>query len=368
MGQIDKKKYFKELKKIENEYYFLISHFDTNFPKPLNLQEEKEIFFKAIADDKIYNPKIKYQKKEFDEEIFNKLKKLTIDTENDLYGFKKLYCSRLKAKIAEINCHKTWGKPISTNYVIQYRGKPSWFLLRQAKKFCSNYKRQKVRFKILTHKEIAKDLRKEVNYLTGDKIKIKYIDMQSKINIAPIQKLININPNVRFTTLDLERLKVHEIGVHYMRYYNGNNSGIKILESGTSNYIETEEGLAAYSEELKGLSSSAVMYIYAGRVIATYYTLKNSFYTVFKILKSFGFKDEDAFAITYRAKRNLKDTSQKGGFTKDYVYFKGYKNIKKYVKHHDIKDLFIGKIKIEDRKLLKKYIKEHKAEIKTIFD
>jgi len=192
--------------------------------------------------------------------------------------------------------------------------------------------------------------------------------MQSKVNISPINKEIRINPNERFTTLDLKRLKVHEIGTHYMRYYNGKQYIPKILKSGASNYIETEEGLAAYMEELMDVSSKAQIYIYAGRVIGTYYALRKSFYEVFQILKKYGFKDSDAFAITYRAKRNLCDTSQKGGFTKDYVYFSGYHKVKNYAKNNDIRDLFIGKIKIRDVKILNKFINKHKNNIKTILD
>jgi len=195
----------------------------------------------------------------------------------------------------------------------------------------------------------------EDGYIT----KHETIDINSKVNIHPKSCIMKINPFVKLTSLDVKRLTAHEILVHYMRYYNGKIANVKILETGTSNYIETEEGLAVYFEELKGVLSKAQMFIYAGRVIATYYALNNSFYNVFQKLKSYGFENEEAFAITARAKRNLSDTSKKGGFTKDYVYFSGYIKIKKYAKKNDLKDLFIGKIRIEDVKNLKKFIKNN---------
>ena len=88
------------------------------------------------------------------------------------------------------------------------------------------------------------------------------------------------------------------------------------------------------------------------------------------ILKKYGFKDKDAFTITFRAKRNLCDTSQPGGFTKDYVYFSGYYKIKDYVKGdiEKLKDLFIGKIKLKDLKILSKFLEKNKNKIRTIFD
>lgn len=358
--------YFSEIRKIEEDYYDLLSNLNLNFPKPLNLKQEKKKFFSAIADDKVYNPKIKYEKKIFNEEILEKIKNFKIDKKNDIYGFKKLYSEKFKNKLDEIYCHKYWGTQESTKYAIAYRGNPSYLLLKKAKKFCDNYKRQKIKFRRITPKVVGDELKKYVYELTKNKIKVTYIELYSKVNITAHANLINVNPNISFRSLDLKRLKVHEIGVHYMRYYNGNQFGLKILESGTSNYIITEEGLAAYFEELMGVSSSAQLYIYAGRVIATYYCLTLGFYEIFKILKSYGFKDEDAFAITYRTKRNLSDTSKPGGFTKDYVYFKGYYKIKKYAKKNDIRDLFIGKIKIEDIKILKKFISENRNKIKMI--
>mgnify|MGYP006282283233 CR=1 FL=1 len=365
---INESQYFKELKKIEKKYYNLISDFNFNFPKPLNFEEEKQKFFKSIADDKCYNPQFKYEKKEFDNERIKKLKELKISTKNDLYGFKRLYKQRIKTKLYEIECHKNWGKPISTKYVKLYRGSPSRFLLSKAKNYCNNFKRETVKFKTLAPEEVSLKLQRELHRLTNTSINVIYVDLPSKVSISPHSNILKINPHQKLTSLDVKRLKVHEIGVHYMRYHNAQKFNIRILTQGTSNYIETEEGLAVYAEEKKGHLSKAQMFIYAGRVIATYYAQKMGFYDIYQTLRSYGFREEEAFTITYRAKRNICDTSQKGGFTKDYVYFSGYLKIKKYLRHHDIKELFIGKIKIEDIKHLKKFIKNNYEKIETIFD
>lgn len=360
--------YYSKIHEYDEKYYKIISHFNLNFPKPLNLQEEKQKFFEMLKIGEIYNPQIKYNFKLFDEKKIVELKNLKFPKVNDIFGFKKLYDERLKTKIYEIECHKTWGTTLSSNYVKKYRGEPNGLLLLKAKIYCKSYKRQKVKYTRITPSEIAKELKKYVFDLTGNHLDVIFTDIQSKVNISPTNKEIKINPNEKFTSLDLKRLKVHEIGTHYIRYFNTRQYIPKILKSGTSNYIETEEGLAAYMEELMGVSSKAQIYIYAGRVIGTYYALRKSFYEVFHILKKYGFKDSDAFAITYRAKRNLCDTSLKGGFTKDYVYFSGYEKVKNYVKKNDIRDLFIGKIKIGDVKILRKFIDKNKNNIKTILD
>ncbi|MDA3855511.1 MAG: DUF1704 domain-containing protein [Candidatus Woesearchaeota archaeon] len=362
----EEKQYFEEIRNFEDKYYSLISNFNLNFPKPLNFLEEKKKFFKAIADDKFYNPQFIYEKKVFDKKKVNEFKKLNISTKNDIYGIKKLYKERLKTKYFEIMCHMNWGDTISTDYVIKYRGKPSRYLLSKAKTFCKYYMREKVKFKTLTHEEVFQRLNEYTRNEFDENLKVIFENIPSKVNIVPNYNLIKINPNSRITSLDVKRLQVHEIGVHYLRYYNGKKTGIKIFESGTSNYIETEEGLAVYAEELKGVSSKAQMYIYAGRVIGSFYALKIGFYDLYQLLRYYGFKREDAFAITFRAKRNISDTSKPGGFTKDYVYFSGYLKIKRFVRFHDINDLLIGKIKIEDLKILKKYIKKNKDKIKPL--
>ncbi len=368
MKFFDEKKYFDEIKDIESRYYQIISRFNFNFPKPLNLQEEKEKFFNAIKENKIYNPQIQYKAKFFIPSKIDELNNFKINTSNDYYGFKTLYKNRIKTKISEVKCHNMWGSTESTKYVKEYRGEPDLFLLLKAKSYCKNYIRKKVTFSKITVTQVADELKRYLFDLTGDDIKINYVDMTSKVNIIPKHKEININPNESFRDIDLNRLKVHEVGTHYMRYFNGAKFGIKILESGTSNYIQTEEGLAAYMEEIKGVSSDAQMFIYAGRVIGTYYALRKSFYEVYQILKKFNFKDSDAFAITYRAKRNLCDTSQVGGFTKDYVYFKGYHRVKSFAKNNDISDLFIGKIKINDLKHIKPFLDKYRGEIVTILN
>jgi hypothetical protein len=362
------KKYLNEIKKIEKKYYDIVSDFNFNFPRAINLKEEKRTFLKAIADDKYYNPQFKFEKKEFDEKKINQLKNFKISIRNDMYGFKKLYKKKIKTKLNEIKCHKNWGQPISTKYVKLYRGYPSKLLLSRAKNYCRAYKREKIKFKTLTPEIVSQRLQREIYRLTKHSINVIFIDIPSKASITPYANVLKINPHQKLTSLDVKRLKVHEIGVHYMRYYNANKFDIKILAQGTSNYIETEEGLAVYAEELKGYLSKAQMFIYAGRVIATYYAQKMSFYEVYEILRNYGFREEDAFAITFRSKRNICDTSQKGGFTKDYVYFSGYLKVKKYLKNHDIKELFIGKIKIEDIKNIKKFIKKNYEKIETIFD
>ena len=360
--------YFREIKEIENFFYGAITHLDNTYPKPINGEEEKKKFFEAIEQGSIYNPQLQFKKKRVDKNIIQTLRLADISLKNDYYGIKKLYKEKIEQKIHELSYFRLWGKEESTTHVIKAKGKPTKTLVNQAKEFCRNYERQTIKFTRLSPKEVGDELKKEVKKLTGNTIKVRYQPLFNKMNINAAQNLITINKNEEFKSIEVERLKVHEIGTHYLRYYNGDLSDIKILRTGTANYIEIEEGLAAYMEELKGVATDAQMYIYAGRVIATHYSLTHSFYEIFSILKQYNFKDSDAYAITLRAKRNLKDTSLPGGFTKDYVYFSGYQKVKEYAKNNSLKKLFIGKIKLEDLELLEDFIEEKEDKLKTILD
>lgn len=352
--------YFREVKEIEAFYYGAISHLNNTFPKPLNGREEKKKFFEAIHNNQVYNPQLRFRKKKVDENILQTLKTANISLNNDYYGIKNIYKEKIEQKIHELLCFKYWGEYESTTHGIKAKGKPTPALVKRAKQYCREYSRATIQYTLLTPKQVGEELKQYVKELTGNTIKIKYQSLFNKMNINAAKNLITINPEEEFKSIDVERLKVHEIGTHYLRFYNGDKTDIKILRTGTANYIETEEGLAAYMEEIKGVATPAQTYIYAGRVIATYYALTHSFYEIYHILKSYEFKDEDAYAITLRAKRNLKDTSQPGGFTKDFVYFSGYEKVKEYAKTNDIKKLFFGKIKIEDIDIIEELIDENK--------
>lgn len=367
---MDEKEYYREVKDYEKKLQKILKDVNLSYPKPLNSREERKKFFKAIADDTKYNPQFRYEQREYDDNVILELKKLKkeIKVRNDLYGFKKLLKDKIDEKINTILLYKYWGHEKCFPYNEKVMGKPNFLLLLKAKKFCRNFKREKVRFTRISSRKLGNELKKEVKRLTRLKVRVEYPQLANKLNISPIDRVIRINPSERYTTLDLRRLSVHEIGTHFLRYYNAKKYATYLLQSGTAGYSHSEEGLAVYTEELKGVLSKAQMYIYAGRVIATYYTSKMDFYDLYNLLKEYGYKDRDAFTIAFRAKRNICDTSIKGGYTRDFIYFHGYYEIKKYAKKNDIKALYLGKFSLKDVKYIKKYLNKYKDKTTTILE
>jgi hypothetical protein len=112
-------------------------------------------------------------------------------------------------------------------------------------------------------------------------------------------------------------------------------------------YLPTEEGLAALHEKKAGCLTNNRLRRFAGRVIAVSMALKGSFRDVFNELCKF-FPPKEAFEMTVRVKRGLKDTSAAGGFIKDHVYLEGKLALEEFIaKGKDITPLYAGKIGLE---------------------
>ncbi len=122
---------------------------------------------------------------------------------------------------------------------------------------------------------------------------------------------------------------------------------------GLPGYLSTEEGLAAYFEELTGNTDEEKMRDYAGRVIAVNSVCKNlSFREAYEKLRGYGFTEGKAWRLAIRAHRG-------GGYIKDHVYLKGYFQVKKFAeKNGDLKSLYVGKIGIQHLPLVKNLLKE----------
>ncbi|MFP4402548.1 MAG: tyrosine/phenylalanine carboxypeptidase domain-containing protein [Candidatus Nanoarchaeia archaeon] len=355
--------YFLEIQEIENSIKQITRNVSLNYPKPQNSKYQKRKFFKALKEGREYNPQMKYEKRDIPQEVIDELIQLkdSILLEDDRYKFKLLLKKKIQEFILILKMYKHWGEIESTTYSILSRGRPTQKQYRKALYQIKRYERDTVRFKRLSPQKIANALQEEVYKLTGENIRVCFEELANKVMIRAKSGIISINPQETFTSLDLERLKVHEIQTHYMRYFNGSKQPIEILQNGTHNYIKTEEGLAVYMEHKHNVLSKAQLFIYAGRVVANYLSMHYGFYDIFQRLKKLGFKDEDAYKITLRSKRNLKDTSQIGGFTKDYIYFVGFYEVKEHLEKYpeDFEKLFTGKIKLKDLKTLEEYLKKY---------
>jgi len=315
---------------------------------PINGSVEMKKFFESIKNHEYNEPEFKYsQSPKMDKEL------ITLS---------------LSAKITQKNIEEKIIQSRAINALKDYE------LINSVatKKFCRKSKEQygkttqnegKLALEIIEKKipseekcifpkQIAEILSVPLNG-TGFTAKIEE-EMSAKAAVNHSKKTLQINSNAIFSKNDSERLKVHEIETHIFRYLNGEMQNIKCMSINSGEeFIETEEGLAAYNEELAKVSSKEQQKIYAGRAYAVLVAMKHDFFETFEELCKY-FDEKTAYIITQRVKRGI-PTKEKGAFTKDKNYFTGLAKIKKFAEKKQLTDLYYGKITMKEASFVKKF-------------
>ncbi len=160
-----------------------------------------------------------------------------------------------------------------------------------------------------------------------------------------------LKKNQLFSANQLKVLANHEIGVHLVTTFNGMLQPLKIFHNGFPRNVETQEGLAVFSEYMSGCLTLWRLKELSYRVLAADSLHKGyDFCDTFDLLHmQYKLNREEAFNITLRAHRG-------GGFTKDYKYLTGLKKIYDYYKQSDNLDVLLtGKVTVEDVPIIKKW-------------
>ena len=153
-----------------------------------------------------------------------------------------------------------------------------------------------------------------------------------------------VKKNVKFSKNQLLTLANHEIGVHLVTTYNGLQQPLKILSNGLPKNVETQEGLAVFSEYMGGALTLKRLKELAYRVMASDSLIKGySFADTFDLIHNkYKLNRNEAFTITLRAHRG-------GGFTKDRLYLSGLRKIyKRYQAEESMDILLSGKVALAD--------------------
>ena len=173
--------------------------------------------------------------------------------------------------------------------------------------------------------------------------------------IAGKRNTLFLRRGALFSPERLRAVIAHEIETHIFRAENGKRQPFEIFSRGTGNYLETEEGLAVYNQNLMLPKNSEKRFWPAVNLLATVESSAKSFREIFEFIRRNGFDFERAWKTTVKIKRGLRDTSQLGGFTKEAMYFSGLQKIEKFIANGgDLKKLYAAKIKIEDLEILAK--------------
>lgn len=312
--------------------------------RPLNLEEEKNRFFANQNS----NPQFIYPKLKFDP-YFLKEDLLKIRTDNSILGQifeeKKLEIER-KINLLELRDEDSFSK-IS----IELFGAPTEDEISVCLEHLSkiDWKIPKQQDLTLNTQQIKEEFEKVFQRYGLNEWHVKIKPNLVADCIAGKNNSLFLNSGVAFTESRLKSLIVHEIETHILTAENGKLQPYEIFNRGFANYLITQEGLAMYNVEQQKQRPFWHNYKALTNVIAIHKALEKPFCEVFQELIELKIPAEQAFRSTLKAKRGIMNTSRKGAFTKDYLYFKGYIEIKEFCeKGGNIEELYIGKINVND--------------------
>lgn len=147
----------------------------------------------------------------------------------------------------------------------------------------------------------------------------------------------------RTTAIPRQRVKAilsHEIGVHLVTYFNGQEQGLRLLRSGLAGYEGMQEGLAVFAEYAVGGLTALRLRLLAARVLACDALLAGAdFVETFKVLtEQCGLTSRGAFHAAMRVHRS-------GGLAKDAIYLRGLMQVLHHLRNGGSLDVFwVGKI------------------------
>ncbi len=320
---------------------------------PTNLESEKKKFFNSDT----YNPVFEYRiVKNNNAEILRKLSKVKEISDVDP-RISDFYIQLIDSKREANDLMYAVGDNESVTDISVHRyGKPNDQLFRNAARILRGkmdsynvVKSDSVRKNdILHHNEIVR-----IFNTTFEELGLEGWSVNDSINIAKNgvkvgvkKREVLVDPNIERTKFKLRKTLVHEVGTHALRAYNGLRSGIDAFSNANlPEYLDVEEGLATWNENNMGLLTDKWLKKKAALTWAIYLGEDLSFRELYNVLLAV-LPKYSAFDITYRVKRGLGDTHDRGIYTKDIAYFRGFRKVKKKLEENPrlYNQLYAGKI------------------------
>jgi len=323
-----------------------------DYINPLNIESEKKKFFAAKFN---YKPEFKYRKLKFNgyklHRLFFSQRLERIENEE----VRQLYEDIIYEYSGLIECIETigMGRKFYFNSLKSF-GTPTEkdvdnakFILRFDEKDFSQHHDMKARYSAEDAKAYFETVSQRYNF----DLNIKFsTNISAAAMVQNSSKTLILKKNYSFSKNQLKVLANHEIGVHLVTTFNGFDQPLKIFSNGLPNNVETQEGLAVFSEYMSNCLTLSRLKELAYRTIAVDSLTKGyNFLDTFDLLyNQYKLDKEKAFSITLRVHRG-------GGFTKDYLYLSGLRNIYQYTKTgNDLDVLLTGKVSIEYINVIKK--------------
>mgnify|MGYP000577900746 CR=1 FL=1 len=332
---------FPNLYRVDNAIDKLVKKIELlSYVNPSNIETEKQRFFASKYTE---NPKFKYPKLGFDafklqQSFFTQpLESLENSDLQKLYQDIVYYYSNM------IQCIQTIGEPRKFYYnSLRVFGSPNERDVKNAQ-FILHFDEDGTHPNDIKKYSPAEAKAYFENFVShyNFPISIKYSNsIASDAMVQNSTKSLLIKRNATFSENQLQTLANHEIGIHLVTTYNAALQPLKIFSNGLPRNVETQEGLAVFSEYMCGALSLKRIKELAYRVIASDSLIKGySFTDTFDLIHNqYKLNRNDAYTITLRAHRG-------GGFTKDRLYLSGLRKIyQRYQERKDMDNLLTGKV------------------------
>lgn len=333
-----------------------------NYINPINIEQEKRNFFSSKYN---INPSFKYKKIDFDaHKIQQQLFSQDINSIEDEES-RAFYREVIYDYSGLIQCIETIGQGRKFYYnALKSFGTPTEKDVENAKfilHFSDEHFDENKMIPMYSVNEAAayfEDFVKRYNFNLNIKLSTKIAAAAMVQNNT--QTLI-LKKNHKFSANQLKVLAHHEIGVHLVTTFNGLEQPLKIFHNGFPKNVETQEGLAVFSEYMSGCLTMHRLRELSYRVIAADSLRRGfNFCDTFDVLHNqYKLNREEAYNITLRAHRG-------GGFTKDYTYLTGLKKV--YDTYHNkesLNPLLAGKVSLEHVSIVNKWLAQGVAKENT---
>lgn len=320
-----------------------------SYINPLNIEKEKNRFFasKYTLEPEFKYPKLKFDPYKLHRLLFSqRLERIEDDRIRSLYRNVVQYYSNMAQCIETIgtgrnfyfNSLRVYGTPTekdvqNAKFILHFADEP---MVGDMEKIYSS----------ADARDYFEDFVKRYDF----PLNIRFsTSIAAEAMVSNSTKSLLIKKNAKFSKNQMLTLANHEIGVHLVTTYNGLLQPLKIFSNGLPRNVETQEGLAVFSEYMGGALTLKRLKEIAYRVLASDSLIKGyTFADTFDLINGqYKLNRDDAFTITLRAHRG-------GGFTKDRLYLSGLRKIyKRYLKEESMDNLLTGKVALEQEETIK---------------
>ncbi len=327
-----------QLLQIDERIYELASEFEIlSYVNPVNIEQEKKRFF---ANNCTQNPKFQYSYISVNPfELKRKFYRVPVELIDDIH-LQNMYKDVIDSYADKVDMLSGLGTEKFFYNSLRYFGSPNEQDVKNAL-FLINSPNMLDEFDAENiPAEQAIDIFAKSAEVYGFPFKIELSNkMTSKALVNNGKKTLFLKKGAMFSKRNSQALVHHEIGVHMLTTLNAREQPIKLFRLGLPLNTLTQEGLAILSEYLSGnITITRLQELGLRVLLVNMRTRGYEFKDAYRMLvEEYNQKSENAYYLATRIYRG-------GGFTKDYLYLRGFRDLLNYWKSgKSLENLLVGK-------------------------